>query len=300
MTSIGNTNGSFNFFVGPSGNAATSGTANTANGYAALQKNTSGNQNTANGYGALLSNTSGSGNTAQGDQALWSNTSGTANTANGLDALFNNTSGSLNTANGYGALGGNQTGSYNTASGSEALGGIYLSGSYNIALGYRAGVNITSGSSNIDIGHPGLSTDTNIIRIGSGQTATFLAGDVLTTGKISSPMWRATNIINTVGPLGLTNSFTSGGGTLVISASGSGYSSTIGFVMGMQILLDGVVIDSCNILNNVAFNHVAFVPKTIVKSGVAAGTHSLALTPSSFAATDSNDFFNVTVVELPY
>jgi hypothetical protein len=42
-------------------------------------------------------------------------------------------------------------------------------GSYNIALGYAAGDNITTGSSNLDIGNVGLSTDTNIIRIGSGQ-----------------------------------------------------------------------------------------------------------------------------------
>jgi len=50
------------------------------------------------------------------------------------------------------------------------------SGSYNIALGYRAGYNLATGSSNIDIGNLGLAADNNIIRIGSGQTQAFIAG----------------------------------------------------------------------------------------------------------------------------
>ena len=49
-------------------------------------------------------------------------------------------------------------------------------GSNNIALGFLAGANITTGSGNIDIDNAGLATDTNIIRIGSGQTQTFIAG----------------------------------------------------------------------------------------------------------------------------
>ena len=50
------------------------------------------------------------------------------------------------------------------------------SGAFNIALGYQAGFNLTTGSSNIDIGNVGVGTDANIIRIGSGQSQTFIAG----------------------------------------------------------------------------------------------------------------------------
>jgi hypothetical protein len=212
LTSIGNTNGGTgNFFVGPSGNATTSGSGNVADGLQALYFNTIGSGNTANGNQALLNNTSGGGNTASGYQALfnniigydntasgyqalfnntngnyntangdwslYSNTSGYYNTANGGQALFNNTSGYYNTANGGWSLYANTSGYYNTANGVEAL---YLntSGSYNIALGNGAGYNITTGSSNIDIGNQGFSTDTNIIRIGSGQTQTYIAGTI--------------------------------------------------------------------------------------------------------------------------
>jgi len=148
LTSIGNTNGGAgNFFVGPSGNTTTSGANNTAIGSHALNDNTSGSRNTANGVDALNDNTSGSDNTAYGTSALFSNTSGSENTANGYQALFSNTS-----------------------------------GSENVALGYQAGNQITAGSSNIDIGNEGLSTDTNIIRIGSGQSATYLAGTIYGNG----------------------------------------------------------------------------------------------------------------------
>jgi hypothetical protein len=48
--------------------------------------------------------------------------------------------------------------------------GSPASGTYNLTFSL---FNTTTGSSNIDIGNVGLSTDTNIIRIGSGQTQTF-------------------------------------------------------------------------------------------------------------------------------
>jgi hypothetical protein len=194
LASIGNTNGAAagNFFAGPAGNPVTSGSYNTAvgglafsnngtgsyntaNGFAALSANTGGSYNLAAGYGALAENTLGQDNTAEGYAAIASNTNGIRDTGNGYGALYYNTSGSFNTAAGGKALFSNTSGSYNTAAGDSAL----LSdttGSNNVALGYYAGSSITSGSSNIDIGNWGLAGDTNIIRIGSGQTAAYLAG----------------------------------------------------------------------------------------------------------------------------
>ena len=194
-----NTNGSANTANGMGAlNGNTSGNGNTANGFQALLFNTSGNYNTANGYLALYSNTNGGDNTANGSLALYSNTSGSGNTANGVNALYSNTngydntanganalnfntSGYYNTADGLGALFNNTNGSYNTANGVSAL-NFNTSGNYNIALGYQAGYNITTGSSNIDIGNQGVATDTNIIRIGSGQTSTYIAGTIYGNG----------------------------------------------------------------------------------------------------------------------
>ena len=208
LTSLGNTNGGVgNFFVGTAGNSTTSGSYDTANGYHALANNTSGLGDTANGYAALVNNTSGSANTANGYYALFYNKNGSDNTAIGFQALNSNTSGSGNTAIGEAAL-------YSNTSGSD-----------NIALGYQAGMNIATGDYNIDIGNVGLSTDDNIIRIGSSQSQTFIAGVMIGDGG------GLTNLINVsaaqLTSIGNTNG---GSGNFFIGQAGnpttSGYDNT--------------------------------------------------------------------------
>ena len=152
----------------------TGGFYNMANGYEALAFNTVGNQNTANGFQALYSNTTGSNNTADGYQALYKNTIGFNNTASGYQALYTNTTGTNNTAIGHDALLSNTFTIANTAIGGEAL--ANSTGDSNIALGYTAGYNLTTGDHNIDIGNQGVAADSDTIRIGSGQTRTFIAG----------------------------------------------------------------------------------------------------------------------------
>jgi hypothetical protein len=102
----------------------------------------------------------GEGNSGSGVGALYSITSGSQNTADGAHTLDVNTNGSANTALGFAALSSNTSGNNNTA------------------LGSQAGLNITTGSLNIDIGNAGLSTDANIIRIGTQgtQTSAYVAG----------------------------------------------------------------------------------------------------------------------------
>ncbi len=242
LTSIGNTNGInlYNFFVGPSGNSTMNGGINTANGYYALQNNTSGSANTANGSFALSANTSGSENTASGYLALFDNTGGSYNTAYGDLALLDNTSGNYNTANGGHSLAFNTSGSYNTAIGYYAL--HNNGGSYNIALGYEAGQNITTGSSNIDIGNPGVTGDNNIIRIGEGQSLTFIAGVITGNGAGLTGLdaSQLTSIGNTnsgynnffVGPSG--NSTTSGFGN-----TANGFSALQNNTSGNANMADG-------------------------------------------------------------
>src|SRR5436190_418799 len=131
---------------------------NTAEGNFALFSLTTGVNNTAIGFQALFSNTNGGFNTASGYGALLNNSTGSSNTANGAGnssfpltgALANNTSGNRNTATGSQALSRNQTGNGNTAEGFQAL--ANNSGSFNVAVGFAAGFNLTTGRDNIDIG----------------------------------------------------------------------------------------------------------------------------------------------------
>jgi hypothetical protein len=149
-----------NFYAGPgAGSLSNTGGANTGIGYQSLQNAANGNNNTAIGYQSLNNDTNGSDNTASGERALFANTSGNDNTADGRHALFSDTNGNDNTASGYEAL------------------SLSTGGSNNIALGYQAGNNFAGNeSSNIDIGNPGVSGDNKTIRIGSGETNTFIAG----------------------------------------------------------------------------------------------------------------------------
>ena len=161
----------------PLTNTITGDGANTALGVDALTQttevpdNTSGFSNTAVGFGAISANTSGSENTAVGADALQNDVTGNENTAIGLEALAVNLS-SANTAIG-GFAGTYTTGSADTILGAEAGAG---SGSFNISVGFRAGENLKTGSSNIDIGNAGLAADSNVIRIGDTQTKTLIAG----------------------------------------------------------------------------------------------------------------------------
>ncbi len=198
-----NTTGSLNTAIGTNAMFSnTSGYANTAAGVAALYNNTTGAANTATGVGALYYNTTGVTNTATGQWALYSNTTGGDNTATGINALYYNTSGFMNTATGTGSLGSNTTGLGNTATGESAL-ESNTSGGFNIAMGVSAGGNLTTGSNNIDIGNPGVAGESSAIRIGQGQTSTFIAGIRDVTLANSLPV-----VIDPNGQLGTTTSLT--------------------------------------------------------------------------------------------
>jgi hypothetical protein len=154
----------------------TTGYDNSAFGHAALFSNTTGYQNTAAGRDALWSNTTGFDNTASGTYSLYSNLTGANNTAYGANALYSNTTGKGNAAQGVNALYFNTTGIRNLGIGSNAL--YNNNGSYNVALGFDAGYNVTTGSNNIEIGTMGTATDNNTIQIGvqGTQTRTTIAG----------------------------------------------------------------------------------------------------------------------------
>lgn len=103
------------------------------------------------------------------------------NTGIGAYAVQFNSTGLGNTGLGAGALQSSHTGWNNTAVGSQALMllGAYnvAGGTNNIALGFNAGSAFQNNESgNIDIGNIGVAAENNIIRIGAGQTDTYLTG----------------------------------------------------------------------------------------------------------------------------
>jgi hypothetical protein len=168
---------------------------NTAVGSLALNSNITGNDNTGVGAFALENNTGGT-NTAVGFFTLGRNTTGSANTAVGDEALESNNTGGNNTAVGLLALGSNTSGSGNTVVGENAL-VSNTTGSNNIALGFGAGFNLISGSDNIYLGAASPATESKTMRLGEGQTSTFVAGIA------STPLRGSQVVVTNSGQLGI-------------------------------------------------------------------------------------------------
>ena len=157
--------------------SVTSGTYNAAIGVYALNALTEGNYNNGIGLYALQSLTTGVNNSALGTSALRALATGNGNTSIGYYTLTRLATGWYNVAVGQLSLYGLRSGHYNTAIGASALQNV-TTGSSNIAIGVYAGYGVSAGSNNIHIGHQGEAADSNVVRIGSGQVGTYLAGTV--------------------------------------------------------------------------------------------------------------------------
>jgi hypothetical protein len=125
---------------------------------------------------------SGGHNVVVGDNALKAATSCSDNIAIGFRAAQALTSGSSNIAIGTSTIGNASatTANQNVVIGHQAADAL-LTGASNIIIGYQAGLNYTSSeSSNILIGHAGVTAESDTIRIGDGatQTSCYVTGVV--------------------------------------------------------------------------------------------------------------------------
>lgn len=172
----------------------TTGSQNTATGYQALFSNTGGGANTATGFESLYNNVGGINNSGYGFRTLYLNTSGNVNTAVGTSTLNSNTTGDSNVGVGGSALYSNTAGIKNTAVGTGALvdQNILSAIGNNTALGYNAGLGLTTGINNTILGAniTVASTLSNniILAIGSGAVKAQFDGTNWTfVGSILSP-----------------------------------------------------------------------------------------------------------------
>jgi trimeric autotransporter adhesin len=174
-----------------------------------------GSGNTFLGTGAGNFSLTGSGNVATGVGALAAATTATDNTASGRNALAQNTTGRDNVALGPNALTVNTTGSRNVAVGQNAL--FFSTGDTNTALGDNAGSTLTSGTNNTYIANPGVSIESNTLRVGNGLSRAFIAGirGVTPAGATPLPV-----VIDADGQLG--TGVTDGGGTVTSITTGPG------------------------------------------------------------------------------
>jgi hypothetical protein len=98
-----------------------------------------------------------------------------------------------------------------------------------------------------------------------------------------------------------TGTFTSMGGTVILTVSGSGYvgANPPSLLMDLSVQLDGNVIGHLKEYTNETGSHKAFPTRSFVLAGLAAGSHTVGLLQTAPMTSDGNDFFTVTVIELP-
>ena len=178
------------------GNASITGTDSQLIGHNAGASLTSGNSDVFVGSLAGLSTTTGNGDVYVGIVSGESATTAQFNTFVGGQTGAFTTTGSANLFAGFDAGVYNTTGQTNTFVGAYA-GLSNTTGTNNLFLGYNSGLNNTTGNNNIYILHGGVGAENNAIRIGSGQTSTYVAGIYGTTSGSGVPVY-----INSNGQLG--------------------------------------------------------------------------------------------------
>jgi hypothetical protein len=111
----------------------------------------------------------------------------------------------------------------------------------------------------------------------------------------------AKEVINTNGALPKEGTYNKRrGGTLIVSAAGSGFSDTGEQTIGMTVWVDGKKVGTAQVYTNEKLSHKAFVPAFEVVNGVPMGPVKIEVKPlNPDTKTDQNDFFRVTVEEQP-
>ena len=90
------------------------------------------------------------------------------------------------------------------------------------------------------------------------------------------------------------------GGTLIVSAAGSGFSDTENKTIGMEVYVNGNKVGTAQVYTNEKLSHKAFVPAFAVVNKVPKGPVKIELKAvNADTKTDQNDFFRVTVEEQP-
>jgi hypothetical protein len=136
---------------------------------------------------------------------------------------------------------------------------------------------------------------------------------ITSTGFMKSPMWnvspiyvneRASTIPTPANSIICApKQFTTAGGILLVFASGSGAAAGTGqnITIGMDVLVDDTrvgQVQSC--VNDTTELHKPFVTSGLVVRNINPGSHSLKLKTSPSTTVAQNDFFNVTILELPF
>lgn len=125
------------------------------------------------------------------------------------------------------------------------------------------------------------------------------SGNLVANVGIKCPKWAVYQPINSAGPMPLSATFTSHGGTLVLIADGSGYATGAASIW-MSVDIDGVSRCTPQVFTNEAASHKAFAQRFAIVTDVAEGSHTMTIRPGAATLSNTDDWFSVLVLELPF
>ncbi|WP_437745582.1 hypothetical protein WMF39_11490 [Sorangium sp. So ce1504] len=127
-------------------------------------------------------------------------------------------------------------------------------------------------------------------------------GKVEVNGTLRSTMWNVSQIITQrPGALPVSDKFQSSGGTLLLLVSGSAFRTNGGGRIQMDFSIDGNLVGTALGWASNTWTHYGFIAEPRVVKNIAAGIHTIRLAAGTGdTATDGNDFYSVTVLELPF
>ncbi len=99
------------------------------------------------------------------------------------------------------------------------------------------------------------------------------------------------------GPLPVSTTFKSNGGTLLVTVSGSAYTN-VGGSLAFDVGIDTMQLGAVKGFSNDIQSHKTLPTRTFVVTGLPGGTHTIGFTAEMNTLSDSNDVYNATVLEL--
>lgn len=167
------------------------------------------------------------------------------------------------------------------------------------------------------LGHNHIGTEHILIGMimeGGGKAAQLLAQSDVTLEKTRSQVTELLGVMgiksrnitqvfnNSPGGFPLSSTFNSSGGTLLIFAGGSGYTTGANNAnISFNVEIDGKVVGVVQRHTNSGGNHVAFPAGNFVVQGIAPGSHTIKITAgTNDTRSDSEDRFYLTIMELPF
>jgi hypothetical protein len=104
-------------------------------------------------------------------------------------------------------------------------------------------------------------------------------------------------VIASAGPLPLSAEVTASGGPAVLLVSGSAFGASAIGLLHVYVDIDGVEREVLSLYTNEPDSHKTF-PSEVIPLSLTAGKHTIRFRAHASAATDYNDFFQATLIEL--